>query len=655
VSESPGLVPGAFGVAVFIWFAADEAGFRGVTWYPASLLLVALLAVLLVTLPRPRPTRLALAAIALLAAYAAWSYLSILWADNQGIAWDGANRTVFYALVLALFALWPLRTGAATGLLVAYGLGVAAVGLVELLRVAAAANPIGFMPEGRLSEPAGYANANVALWFSAFWPCAILAARRELPVGLRGTLLGGAGLLAGLALLGQSRGWLYVLPLVVLVAVAVVPGRGRTIAALALIGGGVAVFLDPVLNVFDSFDRDVNVASQVDDATRAIVFVAVALAVLGALIAAAESRAPVSVRTADRANKAVVATFIAAVVVAAVAFFAVKGDPVSVASDAWDDFTDVGSFTAEDRFGGDLTSYRYDYWQVAWENFERAPIGGVGADNFLEDYLIRGRSYQQPSYPHSVEFRALSQTGLIGALLLAAGLGCALAGALRARAAGPAAGAAAGTGVVVFAYWMLHGSFDWLWEFAGLGGPAIAGLGLGLALAGGSTGAAPLRLPRGPVAAAAVLTAALAVGLTLPWLAERDLRKAGRIADVDPEGALDLLDRAASLNRLSATPEKGAGVILIRQGRLGEAEVEFREALERNPRDAYSYLQLGAIASQSGRREEAEGLLERASELAPRDGVIQAAKRRVLRGGELDVARLDAEIRNDIEVRLGRR
>lgn len=656
VAESPGVVPGSFGVAIFVWFAADEGGFRGITWYPASLLLLGLLAALLVALPRPRPSRLALAAIGLLAAYAAWSYLSILWADSQGIAWDGANRTVFYALVVALFALWPVKPRVAAALAGAFGLGVAAVGLVELLRVAAEANPVDFMPEGRLTEPAGYANANVALWFSAFWPCAILAGRRETPVALRGVLLGAASLLAGLSLLGQSRAWLFVLPLVVVIAVAVIPGRGRTLATLAAVAAGAAVFLDPVLNVYDVFERDVNVAVQFDDATRSIVMVSAVLAVLGALAALIDMRTRLEPATARRISGALVGVFVAAIVVAAGVFFAVKGNPVSVASDAWEDFTDIGSFTGAERFSGDLTSYRYDYWRVAWENFERAPLAGVGVENFKQDYLVNGRSYQQPTFPHSVELRALSGTGLVGFLLLFGALGGAFAGALRtARGDSGLAGVTAGVGLVVFSYWMLHGTFDWLWEFAGLGGPALGLLAVGLAAGAPADAGGDWRVPRAVVALAALLAALLTAGLTLPWLAERDLRKAQEQAASDPEGSLERLDRASSLNPLSALAYQSAGVIHVRAGRLGDAEREFEQALERDPRDAYSYLQLGAIASQGGRRERAERLLARAMELAPRDSVTRDAVRTVARGGELDVTRLDTEIRRDIEVRLGRR
>ena len=658
VADSPGVVPASFGVAIFVFFAADEGGFRGTTWYPAALLLLALLAVLLVTLPRPRPSRLGWIAILAMAAYAAWSYLSILWANQQGIAWDGANRTVFYALVVASFALWPIKPRPAAVIAGAWGLGVAGVGLVELLRVAAAANPASYLPEGRLAEPAGYANANVALWFSAFLPCAILAGRRETPVPVRGLLLGAAGLLAGLAVLGQSRAWFFGFPPALLLAVALVPGRARTIAAVAAVGAALLPALDSLLNVYDSFEIGVNVAPEVDDATRALVFSSTALAVVGGVAAALERGVRVEPRTAARLSAGIVIAFLVALGAGAIAFVAVKGNPVTVVSDAWDDFRDIGSTPqlGEARFGGDFTSYRYDYWRVAYENFERRPIAGVGVDNFAQDYLVRGKSFQQPTYPHSVELRALSQTGLIGALLLFASLAALVWGPARhAWRDGGLGGVVAGTGVVVFAYWLLHGTFDWLWEFPGLGGPALALPAMGLALAEGRADPEGLSVRRLLIAAGALVAALAAAGLTLPYLAERDLRKGYDLADENPAEALDRFDRAASLNRLSALPIKAAGVVLAREGRYGAAEHEFRRALERDPRDAYSYLQLGAIASQGQRPYPAKRLLAKAVQLAPRDAATIDAWRAVKRGRELNVAELDAKIRKDIDVRLGRR
>jgi Flp pilus assembly protein TadD len=146
----------------------------------------------------------------------------------------------------------------------------------------------------------------------------------------------------------------------------------------------------------------------------------------------------------------------------------------------------------------------------------------------------------------------------------------------------------------------------------------------------------------------------ISVGLTLPWLAERDLRAAIRIAPTDPLEALERLDRAADLNPLSPNPKKASGVILARQGRIDEAALQFREALERSPRDSYVELQLGVIESELGRPVDALDHLRRAGVLAPRDAAIREAVAAVFRGRRLDFDSVDRRITRDIDVRLGR-
>ena len=190
VEGSPGVVPCTVALGVLVWFAGDEGGFRKVTWMPATLLLAVVLLVCLAVLPRPRPGRLALAAVLLLTAYGGFCLLSMLWAGQEELAWDAGNRTLLYAIVLALCSLWPLRGRSGAILLGGYGLAIAAIAGIELIRVAGADQGIQFFEEGRLAEPVGYANANVALWMSGLLPCAILAGRREVPVPVRGLLFG---------------------------------------------------------------------------------------------------------------------------------------------------------------------------------------------------------------------------------------------------------------------------------------------------------------------------------------------------------------------------------------------------------------------------------------------------------------------------------
>jgi hypothetical protein len=134
VKSNPGLLPSLLAISVLLWFAADKGGFRGTTWMPATLLLAAGLVICLAALPRPQPARAALAAILLLAGYGVFCLLSMLWADQPELAWDAGNRTLLYALILALCALWPLRGRSAAAVLGVFGLAVAAIALVELLK-----------------------------------------------------------------------------------------------------------------------------------------------------------------------------------------------------------------------------------------------------------------------------------------------------------------------------------------------------------------------------------------------------------------------------------------------------------------------------------------------------------------------------------------
>ena len=62
---------------------------------------------------------------------------------------------------------------------------------------------------------------------------------------------------------------------------------------------------------------------------------------------------------------------------------------------------------------------------------------------------------------------ALAETGLIGALLLGGAFLTGLLAALRGPRRSDLTGVAAGAGVLMFAYWFLHSSVDWLWEFPG--------------------------------------------------------------------------------------------------------------------------------------------------------------------------------------------
>jgi tetratricopeptide (TPR) repeat protein len=658
VRTTPAVVPAAIGVVLLLVLAASDGGYYATTWYPVGLGALALLVVTALALGPPRDVpRTTLAAALLLALFAGWAFLSITWADQQGLAWEGANRAGLYCVLFILFGLWPLRGAAGAWLVGAFALGVAGIGFVELLRAAGADDPSGYFVDARLAEPVGYTNANAALWTLAVWPCAAFAARRELHPLVRGICLGSSGLLLSLSLMTQSRGWVVALPIAALVLVAAVPGRVRTALALLATAAGTAAISGSLVAVRDDADTT-PLRVLISDASDQILLMSLVLAVLGTLAALADRRVePTEARLRATRIGAAVATAVA-VVAGAVALVVAVGDPIAEAGDAWNEFKTGGN--APVAGSSRLTSAdsnRYDFWTVAWDLFEEEPVRGIGVENFQAEYLKRGQSGEQPRFPHSLPLAVLSQTGLVGALLLGGALAAAVAAALGGvRRADGLPGAAAAAALALFAYWFAHASVDWLWEFPALAGAALSMLALAGALGrpGYVEGAPPERAeperPRRRAAASllavllVVAAGALAISVVLPWLAQRNLERAADVWRSDPDEAYDRLDRAADLNPLSPSPHLTAATIALELNQRRLAEREFRRALERDPESSYALLELGAMAAESGRRARAVELLSRARRLSPLDDLTASVLEAARRGEPMSVEALNREI-----------
>jgi tetratricopeptide (TPR) repeat protein len=657
--EAPATVPAFAALALFVLWAADQAGYPVTHWAPGGLIVLALLGIALGAV-RIRVADISMSvriALGALAAYTALSFLSILWASVPGDAWDGANRTLLYLLVFALFACWPQRGASAALLLGAWTLALIVLAAVTALHLDAAgsASLQALLPGGRLEYPSGYPNANAAQWLMAFWPALLLARSERLPWGMRGLLGGGAVLLAEVALLSQSRGSLYATPVMLALVFALLPGRTRTFALLVPVAAGVGAAAPAVLKVGDHLNNNGQVTpAAVHGAIAATVTAAVVVGLVVALGAAIEARRIFSEASRRRIRIGVAGVAIAALVAVLAGGVVAAGNPITRIRHSWDSFK--GGYAAGatgNRLASGLGSNRYDFYRVALDEFIAHPVVGIGADNYQRQYLLHGRSNETPHYPHSVELRMLTQTGVLGGLLALVGLGAALLAAGRAlrRAADPLAGAVAAAALAGFAYWAVHGSFDWFWEFAGLGAPAFALLGLACALAPARAPASgPARRPRGPVAARLALVggvlAALActVSLAAPWLSQRQVQSAASIWTKAPQTAYSRLDEAARLNPLSDEAYLLAGSIALRYGELARADRAFASALSRTPGDAYATLERGAIASATGRRSAALGLLVRAVALDPRDQLAHEALRLVREGRRVSVEALNRSI-----------
>lgn len=673
--EAPATVPALAALVLFLVWSTDQAGYPVTHWAPGGLIVLALLGLGVAILPvrlREIPPAVALALVCL-AAYTALSFLSILWASVPGDAWEGADRTLLYLLVFALFALWPQRGSSATLLLCAWTL--ATIGFAAFAVLHVAGGDVGrLIPDGRLVYPTGYPNANAAQWLMAFWPAVLLARTARLPWGLRGVLAGGAVLLGALALLSQSRGSLYATPAMLVLVLALLPDRVRTFATLVPVAVGVGALTPALLRVADRIESGGDVRGALHAASAAALLAAVAVGLLVAALAAAEGRRrPVSAELVARVRRSVGVLAVLALVAILAGGWVAAGNPVTRVEDGWRSFKGgyANANNGGSRLVGGLGSNRYDFYRVALDELDAHPLLGIGADNYAQQYLRHGRSLETPHYPHSVELRTLTQTGVLGGLLALVGLVAALAAAWRAICAGdPLGRAVAAAALGGFAYWVVHGSVDWFWEFAGLGAPAFALLGLACALAPRrrvrdaapavrrlrdaapavrrARDAAPAyrrgARSRPTLALGALAALAATVSLAAPWLSQAQVQDAARIWPGAPGKAYARLNDAARLNPLSEEPYLVAGSIALRLGEIARADHEFALALRRVPADAYATLERGAIASGAGRRAQALDLLRRAASLNPRDPLTRRALLLARRGVRLDVEELNRSI-----------
>jgi O-antigen ligase len=609
------VVVGLVALAVFAWWAADEGGAAPGTWYPGALLLLAALVAVVRpgNLSRlPAPARWALP---LFAMFAAWSFVSIAWADARGDAWDSANRTLLYLTVFALFAALRWTRAQAATFLAGFALVTAAAGAWEVTRAIAGNDAAAFVG-GRLAGPIGYENASAALFLAAFWPAVLLSARRSTPRPARGILLAAAGVLLDLCVLAQSRGSLIAGSVALVVAVALTRDRAQLLVALTAVAITTLASLPVLLAVFDSppaLGRD-----ALDRAGIAMALSAVVLLVGGV---AWPRRLPPRWLAAAAAGT---------LAMGAVAVAVAGSDVVPGGG---------GDPAAGSRFTAGAESGRYDLWRVAARQLARHPLQGAGAGNFAHDYARERQHGEEPLYPHSIVLGTFGQTGIVGGLLLIGFLAAAL---LSVRQESVAVAA-----LVCAAAWAAHASIDWLWELPALTAPAVACLGLIVSLsATGHVHSEPVarsgRLRR--VVAIAVAVGA-AVSYALPALAAREIERAVPRWDRDPAGALRGLDRARRLNPLSDRADVIAGTLALENGDRRQARRSFQRAVGRDGQNWYPRAQLGVLDLGEGRREDALGRLSRAHRMNPLEPAIARA---------LTAARQGTLLPPDIDQQLAR-
>ena len=455
-----GLLAGPVALSFFSGGFFSEAR----TWAGLGVWLVVVVALAAgASLPRGRMAWLALGGMA---ALAAWTLLSVLWAPVAGSAYGYGQIAVLYTGVLLaaaiLFTPSEVRAlpepamAAAALIVVGYGLSARLLpGLLHFSRSVSA--------EGRLEQPLTYWNAMGELAGLGFVLCAAVAGSAVRPRAMRAVAAAGAVPLGVGLYISFSRGALFACAAGLVTLIVLVPRREQLESVgIVVVAAAIACLVAAPQHGFTSLSGSLSNREQQG---------AIVLAVLAVLAAAAAglqlrriARGPIGELDLPRRSPLIAVTVIAAGLALAIVLGAKEKSAAPLSGGA--------------ARLGTLQSNRYAYWGVALKAFADEPIRGVGAGGWAV-YWLRDRhinSFAQDA--HSLPLQTMAELGLVGLALLAAFLaGITGAGArahrlLPALAGGPAAG---------FAAYIAHAPLDWDWEMPAvtmiamiLGGALIA-------------------------------------------------------------------------------------------------------------------------------------------------------------------------------------
>lgn len=592
---------------------------------------ILLLAVAVGALPARRPGPLALTALALFAALALWTALSLRWTESTEQTAIDVARIATYLGVFAL-ALASRRAGTARWTVAAVAVGISVlIGAALLSRlqpglIPAASETARFLSTGRerLSYPVNYWNALAVLVAIAAPLLAELAStsRRLWAQAAAAAML---PVLAVTISLTLSRGGIATAIAVLVLYVAFAADRLPRLATLLVggIGSAVAVVLthqrDAVVHGYAG-----PAGHREGDEVLLIVMtiaVLVALAQVGIALALRRGRprwTEIPRRPATLATAATLGILL-------LAFLAVGGP--GRAADAWSDFKQPSTSPGQgaQRLSSVAGESRYQFWSSAIREFQSEPLTGTGANTFQFWWTRDTDVPETVPDTHSLYLQSLGELGIVGFLLLIGFAATALIGgtivALRLGAARRSLLAAALAGASAL---FLASIVDWFWKIPVLPVSALFLLSVAITATDcGPSGApeqagrhAPLRWPTRVAAGAFALFAIVAITIPLAGTAlVRESQDAARRGDLG--GALEDARSAANVQPGAATPRLQEALVLERAGEFDRAVAAITEATKREPTHWQLWLIRSRIEAQAGRVDASLASYERARSLNP--------------------------------------
>jgi hypothetical protein len=548
------------------------------------------------------------AGLALLAALVVWTGITLAWSVAPDRTWIELNRAIAYALIVLLaFAAGSWHERALEQVVIGY-LCVAVV--IALYALGGKIAP-GLQLDGlinldqtsvvpRLRAPVQYWNALAMLMVLAVPPALRVAVDEARGMAPRlAALLALCVLLVALGLT-YSRGGVVALIVCLAVLLVLTGPRLRMLLVFAL---GLAGAIAPLAYAFSHHALTGGLVALSKRERPGLVLGVILLASLvglafaGRAVFASEKRVTLGPERARKVALALVAAAALALVGGTVAVAVSHRGLTGSISHQWHSFTRAKGDQAALNPAHLLSvnsSNRWVWWEEAVGAWSDRPLRGWGAGSFPVLHLQYRKNGLNVQQPHSVPLQFLAETGAVGALLAMGGLGLLLAAAWgvvrhtadpvrRGLAAALTAGAAA---------WLVHGLYEWDWDFPAVLIPGLVFLGVvagssgvrrsGALLAGRSSRAMAL-------AATGVVMSAVAISALLPawsdWKTSRAIDRSGpRASSARLQEAADDAELAARLNPLADEPLLAAASIAERQGDSGRARRQLLRAIAREPK-----------------------------------------------------------------------
>ena len=560
-------------------------------------------------------------ALTCFAVFTAVTALSMTWSIAPDETLEEAARSFAYlAIFAAAVAGARLAPGAAP--VVVRGILLAAVAVV-LYALASRVWPAAFEDAlgARLGEPYDYWNALGATAALAVLPAVWVGTRETAPPVTRALAFPALGLLILTILLTQSRGALVAAGVALVVWLAVVPLRLKTLLVLAVPAAAAApvaawaLSKDAFTEAFETLAAREAVAGEFGLLVLLMTSVLLAVGLVGEHIASGRT---VHLATRRRLGVAAVVVVCAVPLVGLTSVAASDRGLSGTISDRFDDLTDntVAPPKGAARLGS-VSSSRGGYWRQAGNVFEERPVVGTGAGTFGIARLPYRKDQTVSRHAHGFVPQTIADMGLVGlaaalALLAAWLVAAARSTGLERRREGRlrpewsterTALCALALCALTFG---LQSAIDWTWFVPGPSAMALVAAGY---VAGRgplrALGELPLHRERRPLwrrpepariaAAAAVLVTAVLCAWAV-WQPEASERASDRafeeLAAGDLRAAAREADRARDVNPYSPEPLYAKAAVLLAAQRTTDAYHALEQAVKEHPRDPDTWLRL---------------------------------------------------------------